>query len=59
MGDFLRQLWPFVAAHRGRLLAGVLSGLTYALGSGLLMLAIKLVLDAIFPTENARDLTGS
>ena len=59
MGDFLRQLWPFVAAHRGRLLAGVLSGLTYALGSGLLMLAIKLVLDAIFPTEGARDLMGS
>lgn len=59
MGDFLRQLWPFVAAHRGRLLAGVLSGLAYALGSGLLMLAIKLVLEAIFPTAGARDLMGS
>ncbi|NBP23223.1 MAG: ABC transporter ATP-binding protein, partial [Proteobacteria bacterium] len=59
MGAFLRQLWPFVAAHRGRLLSGVLAGLAYALGSGLLMLAIKLVLDAIFPTEGARDLMGS
>ena len=59
MGDFLRQLWPFVAAHRGRLMAGVLSGLVYAIGSGLLMLAIKLVLEAIFPTAGARDLMGS
>ena len=33
MGDFLRQLWPFVAAHRGRLVAGVLSGLVYAMAA--------------------------
>ncbi|MFM8879845.1 MAG: ABC transporter ATP-binding protein [Verrucomicrobiota bacterium] len=59
MGDFLRHLWPCVAAHRGRLVAGVLSGLVYAIGSGLLMLAIKLVLEAIFPTAGARDLMGS
>lgn len=59
MGNFLRQLWPFVATHRVRLLGGVLAGLAYALGSGLLMLAIKLVLEAIFPTEGARDLMGS
>ena len=56
MGAFLRQLWPFIAPHRGRLVAGALSGLIYALGGTLLLLAVKLVLEAIFPTEGARDL---
>ena len=59
MGAFLRQLWPFIAPHRGRLMAGALSGLIYALGGTLLLLAVKLVLDAIFPTEGARDLVQS
>jgi subfamily B ATP-binding cassette protein MsbA len=59
MGDFLRQLWPFIAPHRGRLVAGALSGLIYALGGTLLLLAVKLVLDAIFPTKGARDLVQS
>ena len=51
MGAFLRQLWPFIAPQRGRLVAGALSGLIYALGGSLLLLAVKLVLEAIFPTE--------
>jgi hypothetical protein len=59
MGAFLRQLWPFIAPHRGRLVAGALSGLIYALGGTLLLLAVKLVLEAIFPTEGARDLVQS
>ena len=59
MGAFLRQLWPFIAPHRGRLVAGALSGLIYALGGSLLLLAVKLVLEAIFPTEGARDLVQS
>ena len=59
MGTFLRQLWPFIAPHRGRLIAGALSGLLYGLGSALLLLAVKLVLEAIFPTEGARDLAQS
>jgi len=59
MGTFLRQLWPFVAPHSSRLVAGALSGLIYALGGSLLLLAVKLVLEAIFPTEGARDLVQS
>jgi ATP-binding cassette, subfamily B, bacterial MsbA len=54
MSTFLRQLWEFVRAYRGRLVAGLLSGLLYAAGSGLLLLSVKLVFDAIFPTEGAR-----
>ena len=59
MGVFLRQLWPFVRTHRSRLMAGVGAGLLYALGSGLLMLAVKLVFDAVFPTAGARSLEES
>ena len=40
-------------------MAGALSGLIYALGGTLMLLAVKLVLDAIFPTEGARDLVQS
>ena len=59
MGQFLRQLWPFVRSHRSRLMAGVGAGLLYAVGSGLLMLAVKLVFDAAFPTAGARTLEDS
>lgn len=53
---FLRQLWHFAEPYKGRLLLGVACGVVYALGSGLLLLAVKLVFDAIFPTESVREL---
>jgi subfamily B ATP-binding cassette protein MsbA len=56
MAHFLRQLWSFVRPHQRRLWLGVLAGLAYALGSGLLLLAVKLVIDAIFPTTGAESL---
>lgn len=56
MGPFLRQLWPFVRTHRSRLLAGVGAGLLDALGSGMLMLSVKRVFDAAFPTAGARSI---
>ena len=56
---FLRQLWMFVRVHRGRLFAGLAAGLIYALGSALLLLSVKLVFDAIFPTEGAQNLNGA
>ena len=59
MRAFLRNLWPFIAPHRSRLVAGVLSGLLYGVGSALLLLSVKLVLEAIFPTEGARDVAQS
>ncbi|MFM7803815.1 MAG: ABC transporter transmembrane domain-containing protein, partial [Verrucomicrobiota bacterium] len=59
MGAFLRNLWPFIAPHHSRLVAGALSGLIYGVGSALLLLSVKLVLEAIFPTEGARDVAQS
>ncbi len=56
MASFIRQLWSFVRPHQRRLWLGVLAGLAYALGSGLLLLAVKLVIDAIFPTTGAESL---
>jgi subfamily B ATP-binding cassette protein MsbA len=53
---FLSQLWRFVHPYRGRLVLGAVCGIIYALGSGLLLLAVKLVFDAIFPTESVREL---
>jgi len=56
MAQFLRQLWQFVRPHQRRLWLGVVAGLAYALGSGLLLLAVKLVIDAVFPTEGIESL---
>lgn len=56
MAEFLRQLWTFVRPHQRRLWLGVLAGMAYALGGGLLLLAVKLVIDAIFPTADAGGL---
>lgn len=56
MAQFLRQLWQFVRPHQRRLWLGVVAGLAYALGSGLLLLAVKLVIDAVFPTEGTESL---
>jgi subfamily B ATP-binding cassette protein MsbA len=50
MADFLRQLWALIRPHQRRLWLGVVAGLGYALGSGLLLLAVNLVIDAVFPS---------
>lgn len=51
MRHFLAHLWRFTRPHQGRLWLGVLAGFVYAAGSGALLLAVKLVIDAIFPSE--------
>lgn len=56
MGEFLQRLWPFVRRYRLRIATGWACGLIYAAGSGLLLLAVKLVFDAIFPTEGTQTL---
>ncbi len=56
MANFIRQLWSFVRPHQRRLWLGVVAGLAYALGSGLLLLAVKLVIDAVFPTAGTESL---
>lgn len=55
MGSFLRQLGSFVRPHQRRLWLAVLAGLGYAIGSGLLLLAVKLVIDAIFPAPTGME----
>lgn len=59
MAAFLRQLWHFARPHRRRLWLGLLSGLLHAIGSGALLISVKIVFDAIFPTEGARSLADS
>jgi ATP-binding cassette, subfamily B, bacterial MsbA len=56
MVQFVRQLWQFLRPHQRRLWLGVFAGVLYALGSGLLLVAVKLVFDALFPTDGARAL---
>ncbi len=53
MWPFLRQLWQFVSPRRSRLGWGVVAGAVSAVGSAGVLLALNLVLDAIFPTEGA------
>lgn len=59
MAAFLQQLWRFARPHQRRLWLGLMCGLIHALGSALLLLSVKLVFDAIFPTEGARTLSDS
>ncbi len=56
MAGFLRHLWSFVRPYRGRFWLGVFAGLLYAAGCGALLLAVKLVFDAIFPSEGAKTI---
>ncbi|MGA2245334.1 MAG: ABC transporter ATP-binding protein [Verrucomicrobiota bacterium] len=48
MTDFLRKLWEFVRPYRRRFFLGLLCGTGYALLNGLLMAAIKIVLQLVF-----------
>jgi len=56
MSDFLRRLWVFVRPHRFRLVLGIAAGLAYALSNGALVIVVKLVCDAIFPTAGTPPL---
>jgi ATP-binding cassette, subfamily B, bacterial MsbA len=48
MRIFLRRLWPYIRPYRGRLLLGFLCGASFALMNGLLVLAIKQVVNVVF-----------
>jgi len=52
MTVFLRRLWTFVRPYRKRLLAGLACGCLYAFTSGLMMMMVKMVVDAIFESES-------
>lgn len=47
-----RLLWP----QRGRLMLGVVSGLVFAASQAMLMLAVKLTCDLLFPSAGVADL---
>jgi subfamily B ATP-binding cassette protein MsbA len=48
MIDFLRKIWSFVRPYRGRFFMGLLCGTTYAVMNGLLILAIRVVVQLVF-----------
>jgi subfamily B ATP-binding cassette protein MsbA len=49
--DFLRQLWSFVRPYRGRFFLGLLCGIFYGLVNGLLIGAVKVVVQLVFEGE--------
>ena len=51
MTDFLRQLWSFVRPYRGRFFLGLLCGIFYGLVNGLLIGAVKVVVQLVFEGE--------
>jgi len=48
MISFLRQLWGFVRPYRGRFFLGLLCGIGYGLVNGLLIGAVKVVVQLVF-----------
>ncbi|MBM3878420.1 MAG: ABC transporter ATP-binding protein [Verrucomicrobia bacterium] len=50
MSRFLRQLLVYVRPYRLRMILGVLAGVGYGLAGGVLTLALKVVVDVVFPT---------
>ena len=51
MTDFLKKLWGFVRPYRGRFFLGLLCGSAYALTNGLLLGALKVVVQLVFEGE--------
>jgi subfamily B ATP-binding cassette protein MsbA len=49
--DFLRQLWGFVRPYRGRFFLGLLCGVGYGLVNGILLGAVKVVVQLVFDGE--------
>jgi subfamily B ATP-binding cassette protein MsbA len=54
MTDFLKKLWGFVRPYRGRFFLGLLCGIGYGLVNGLLLGAVKVVVQLVF--EGATNL---
>jgi len=54
MIDFLRKLWEFVRPYRGRLLLGLMCGILFGLANGILIGAVKVVIQLVF--EGKTDL---
>jgi len=51
MTDFLRKIWGFVQPYRGRFFLGLLCGTAYGLLNGLLIAAVKVVVQLVFEGE--------
>ena len=51
MIGFLRQLWGFVRPYRGRFFLGLLCGTFYGVVNGLLIGAVKIVIQLVFEKE--------
>ena len=51
MIHFLRQLWGFVRPYRGRFFLGLLCGIGYGLVNGVLLGAVKVVVQLVFDGE--------
>jgi subfamily B ATP-binding cassette protein MsbA len=51
MIDFLKKLWSFVRPYRGRFFLGLLCGICYGLVNGLLLGAVKVVVQLVFEGE--------
>ena len=62
MWPFLRKLWQYVRPYRARMVLGMLCGVMYGLGSGALILVIKVVINVVFPGSEtvtvAEELNG-
>lgn len=54
MIDFIRKLWKFVHPYRGRLLLGLMCGILFGLANGILIGAVKVVIQLVF--EGKTDL---
>jgi subfamily B ATP-binding cassette protein MsbA len=51
MIDFLRKLWSFVRPYRGRFFLGLLCGVLFGVANGLLLGAVKVVVQLVFEGE--------
>ncbi len=58
VSSLYRRLWPLMHPYRGRLLAGLLCGLVFAVGNLAMVLAVKIVCDTLFPVEG-KDTTSA
>jgi len=51
MTDFLRKIWSFVRPYRGRFFLGLLCGTGYGVLNGLLIAAVRIVVQLVFEGE--------
>ncbi len=50
-----RRLWPLMRPYRGRLFTGLLFGLVFAFGNIVLVVAVKLVCNTLFPVSGDHE----